>query len=367
MVQGMPCAVTRFASRFPDDVDSLEEAMTGDNIDPRSIIAILVKTDGNGELNDYSRQVAETTLLHYCSEKLGVPLAEAKRRITIVASSGCEGLVAPHGYVIYGVQPLKSSSSHEVGLSVGTARTPELAPGEIGTTVQVRLVAEATARALDAAQITGISDVGVVFVKGPVLRQGSTYSRTLEEGSGSVADPKHSIGLTRAACALGVAVGLGEIDEFAVSDAVIGRERELFSRFAFTFSGNELTECRVIVLGNSKQGNPSMFVASRMIHDLLDVRGVQALLRLAGIGHPGSTSKSLAAFFAKMGCDATDVLGGKRIALQRSDLRADRQVRAVLSGMLVPMVQDPEVFISSGAEHQGPPGGGIMAAVIRRP
>jgi cyanuric acid amidohydrolase len=98
----------------------------------------------------------------------------------------------------------------------------------------------------------------------------------------------------------------------------------------------------------------------------MDIGSVWSLLREAGLREPGTHPERLVALFAKFGVNREGRLGGKRTALQYSDLNVGRQLRAAASGMLVPLVGDPEVFVSGGAEHQGPPGGGLIAAIIRR-
>ena len=46
-------------------------------------------------------------------------------------------------------------------------------------------------------------------------------------------------------------------------------------------------------------------------------------------------------------------------------LHASRQIRAVVGGVIASVIADTAVYVSSGTRHQGPPGGGPVAAVVR--
>ena len=59
----MPTAVVhRLSAGAPDDVAPIEAAITAGTIDPRAIIAILGKTEGNGCVNDFTRAFAVRAL-----------------------------------------------------------------------------------------------------------------------------------------------------------------------------------------------------------------------------------------------------------------------------------------------------------------
>jgi cyanuric acid amidohydrolase len=48
-----------------------------------------------------------------------------------------------------------------------------------------------------------------------------------------------------------------------------------------------------------------------------------------------------------------------------SDINATRHARALVGGVLAGAVGDTQLFVSGGAEHQGPDGGGPVAAIAR--
>lgn len=70
--------------------------------------------------------------------------------------------------------------------------------------------------------------------------------------------------------------------------------------------------------------------------------------------------------FAKAGADpAGYILGRRHTMLDDSDISHTRMVRAVVGSAIAAQVQDPMVYVSGGSEHQGPPGGGLVAVIAR--
>jgi cyanuric acid amidohydrolase len=49
-----------------------------------------------------------------------------------------------------------------------------------------------------------------------------------------------------------------------------------------------------------------------------------------------------------------------------SDVAATRHARAFVAGALGSLVGHAEIYVSGGAEHQGPDGGGPVAVIARR-
>ena len=48
-----------------------------------------------------------------------------------------------------------------------------------------------------------------------------------------------------------------------------------------------------------------------------------------------------------------------------SDINSTRHARSVVNAVVASVVGDPMVYVSGGAEHQGPPGGGPIAVIAR--
>jgi hypothetical protein len=51
--------------------------------------------------------------------------------------------------------------------------------------------------------------------------------------------------------------------------------------------------------------------------------------------------------------------------LNDSDINATRHARAAVGGVLASLTGYTELYVSGGAEHQGPAGGGPVAAIVR--
>src|SRR4249920_1226351 len=93
----MPIAkVHRIPASAPNDVSGIAQAIAEGRIDPSGIVAILGKTEGNGNVNDFTRGFATQSLTLMLQRHLG---ARAKD-ICLVMSGGTEGAMAPHWTVL---------------------------------------------------------------------------------------------------------------------------------------------------------------------------------------------------------------------------------------------------------------------------
>ena len=59
------------------------------------------------------------------------------------------------------------------------------------------------------------------------------------------------------------------------------------------------------------------------------------------------------------------IRGARHIMRDDSDINATRHARALVGGVLAGVVGDTRLFVSGGAEHQGPDGGGPVAVIAR--
>jgi cyanuric acid amidohydrolase len=59
------------------------------------------------------------------------------------------------------------------------------------------------------------------------------------------------------------------------------------------------------------------------------------------------------------------IRGARHIMRDDSDINATRHARALVGGVLAGVVGDTRLFVSGGAEHQGPDGGGPIAVIAR--
>src|ERR1700745_3048408 len=86
----------RISAAGPDDVDGIENAITAGRIDPRGIVAIFGKTEGNGCVNDFTRGYATLALKLLLERYVG---RSGAADVCLVMSGGTEGGIAPHWVV----------------------------------------------------------------------------------------------------------------------------------------------------------------------------------------------------------------------------------------------------------------------------
>jgi cyanuric acid amidohydrolase len=166
-------------------------------------------------------------------------------------------------------------------------------------------------------------------------------------------------------------MALGEVPESSLSDGVVRRNWDLYSEVAMTSSGGEKRHGEVVVFGNSSMSRSHLKIGHAITRDFIDAEGVRNALRSAGLrfkeGLPDEADLSrLVHVFAKSVIPGSDQIRGQRITLL--DDADAYQIGKALGGMLVASVTGRTTNYVSGGErnsHQGPPGGNIVAAVVR--
>ncbi len=364
------CDVFRLPTAHPADVTSLLALITAGTLDPGTIRAIFGKTEGNGCVNDFTRAYAVTTLQSALAGTLGCTPAEAGDRIAMVMSGGTEGGLSPH-LLIFTVRDAEAGSTPTHSLAIGTNVTRAFRPEEIGRRAQINATAEAVARAMAHAGISRPEDVHYVQVKCPLL----TADRIIEAASRGqptlTGDSYKSMGYSRGASALGVALALHEVDPGALDDDVVCRRLDLWSGRASTSAGIELMHNEVIVLGNSASWASNAIIGHRVMRDAIDLPAVVGALADVGVSASGQVDdvarEAVLAVLAKADPSTTGRIRGVRhIMLDDSDVNATRHARALVGGVLAGVVGRTDLFVSGGAEHQGPNGGGPIAVIARR-
>ena len=160
----MPVAkVHRISATAPDDVSGIEAAIAAGRIDPKGVMAVLGKTEGNGLVNDFARGYAALALSLLFQRHLS---AEQTARICLVMSGGTEGGMAPHWTVF---ERVESEERKGPALAIGRAHTPALPAEHLGRMPQVEMVAAAVHAAMADVGITDLADVHYVQVKCPLL------------------------------------------------------------------------------------------------------------------------------------------------------------------------------------------------------
>ena len=366
MGQIMPIAkVHRISAGAPDDVSGIEAAIAEGRLDPAGVIAVLGKTEGNGCVNDFSRGYATLALGQFFTRYLG---EEQAAKICLVMSGGTEGGMAPHwtiferGEALGGVGP---------ALAVGRAHTPDLPPEYLGRLQQVDAVAAGILAAMRDAGIENAEDVHFVQIKCPLLTAQRIGAARERGATVATSDTLKSMGLSRAASALGVAVALGEIERDALAESGIGQNWNLWSGRASCSAGIELLGHEIVVLGMSSRWSGPLVIDHAVMADGIDVEPVRAALARLGLNAsgqlPADQRDNVVAMLAKAEPGHDGLLRGFRhTMLDDSDISPTRHARGFVCGALAGLVGHAEIYVSGGAEHQGPSGGGPVAIIARR-
>jgi cyanuric acid amidohydrolase len=362
----MPIAkVHRISANAPDDVAGIEAAISAGRVDPKGVLAVLAKTEGNGLVNDFSRGFA-TLCLQLLFERY-LPKPDAAK-ICFVMSGGTEGGMAPHWIVF---ERAEGNAGARPALAIGRAHTPALPAEHLGRLPQVDQVADGVRVAMRDAGIRDTADVHFVQLKCPLLtaqRIGEAVSRGAVTAT---TDTLKSMGLSRAASTLGAAAALGEIDRGTLRDADIGTRWDLWSGRTSSSAGIELLGHEIIVLGMSSAWSGPLAIDHAVMMDAIDIEPVRGALMRLGLSCPGQLPEAerrrLVALLAKAEASHDGRLRSNRHAmLDDSDIAGTRHARAFICGALAGLVGHAEIYVSGGAEHQGPDGGGPVAAIVDR-
>jgi len=105
--------------------------------------------------------------------------------------------------------------------------------------------------------------------------------------------------------------------------------------------------------------------------DAIDIEPVRAALSRLGLPSSGQLDptqrRELTAVLAKAEASHDGKLRGHRhTMLDDSDISSTRHARAFVCGALAGLVGHAEIYVSGGAEHQGPDGGGPVALIVDR-
>ena len=113
------------------------------------------KTEGNGGVNDFTREFAVAALCNALAPHLALAPRAVESKIAFVMSGGTEGVLSPHMTVF--ARSHRPEAAHEARarqrLSVGIAHTRDFLPEEIGRDAQIdetmKAVADGDARRPD--------------------------------------------------------------------------------------------------------------------------------------------------------------------------------------------------------------------------
>jgi cyanuric acid amidohydrolase len=359
----MRIGVHKMPMNSPNDVSSLERMIDAGTVDPREIVALIGKTEGNGGANDFTRGFATLSISLALARRLGISAEEVAKRVAFVWSGGTEGVLSPHATVF---TRSTASPGGAKRLALGIAVTRDLAPEEVGTMVEVREVAAAAKRAQAEAGIKSAADVHYVQVKGPLLTPAAVADAQSRNAKLVTSDPNGSKPYARGATALGVAVALGEVAEGSLSDGAIAQRMDLFSSVANTSAGGELRNCEVLLFGNAETAGGDLTIGHAVLRDVIDSDGVRAAIGSAIGDSRAADPARVLAIFAKAEAPPNGILRGRRTTmLSDADINYERHARAALGAVIASVTGDAAIFVSGGTEHQCKPGEAPIAAIVR--
>jgi len=357
--------VFKIATSGPGDVSGLMAMIQSGAIDPASILAVLGKTEGNGGVNDFTREYAVAALCTALAPKLGLSAEAVEQRIAFVMSGGTEGVLSPHITVFIRHEAERPAGMSGKRLGIGMAHTRDFLPEEIGRLAQINETAKAVAAAMADAGIADPADVHFVQIKCPLLTSERVEAAHARGNKTATTSAYSSMAYSRGASALGVAVALGEISADLRDQDVLHRY-DLFSQVASTSSGIELMHNVVIVLGNSTSSASAFEIGHAVMDDAIDATAVMAALNSVGLGTNAQAGRELVNIFAKAEASPDGTVRGHRhTMLEDTDISSTRHARAAVGGLIAGLAGTGAIYISGGAEHQGPAGGGPVAAIAR--
>ncbi|MFI0371569.1 ring-opening amidohydrolase [Actinomadura sp. 1N219] len=361
-----PIEVRKIPIESVTDASGLARLIDDGVLDADRVLAVVGKTEGNGGVNDYTRLLADRAFREVLIAK-GTRPADEVGRVPLVWSGGTDGVLSPHATVFATVDPATAPRTDEPRLSVGVAMSDVIRPEDIGRPAMVETVAAGVREAMKTAGIDDPADVHYVQTKTPLLTL-DTINDAKSRGRDVVTeDTLKSMDISNSTTALGIAVALGEVEP--PSAAQIHKDLSLYSSVASCSSGVELDRAQIVVVGNVRGIGGRYRAGHGVMKDALDADGIWDAVRSTGLGLPDRPRTSdlgdrLVNVFIKCEADPSGSVRGRRnIMLDDSDVHWHRQIKACVGGVAASVTGDPAVFVSVAAVHQGPSGGGTVAAI----
>ncbi|KIW90023.1 uncharacterized protein Z519_09453 [Cladophialophora bantiana CBS 173.52] len=341
--------ILKFPILSPADttpLDRLKEA----GYEASQILAVVGKTEGNGCVNDFSRTLASA-----------VWEPRIPQDAVTIFSGGTEGVLSPHVTFFIRAQPGVTT-----GLVAAIGRTRVLAPHEVGTSAHSRQVAQTVSHMMQQASVTP-AQVHLVLVKCPLLTSAKIEAIRAESRTPVTTDTYESMAKSRYASAVGIALALEELSHDMLEEA--SASQNVWSAKASCSSGAELEDCHVLVLATDpavaveagQQQRGHLHAVSRYMADAIDASAVCHLL-----AHVKGANGKVVQVFAKAEADPSGRVRSWRHTMNTdSDIHSTRHARAAVGGLIAGLVSDCEIYVSGGAEGQGPSGGGSLCMVYK--
>jgi cyanuric acid amidohydrolase len=370
-MSSMSVDVVRVVTKGPGDVTGLLRLIDTGEVDPSTILAVLGKTEGNGGVNDFTREYAVAALCDALSRHLAITPRDVEKKIAFVMSGGTEGVLSPH-FTLFARTPATNvpvDRAHPKRLAIGIAHTRDFLPEEVGREAQIAETVKAVHEGMRDAGIDHRRDVHFVQVKCPLLTSERVEAARKRGREAITTSGYSSMAYSRGASALGVAKALGELDADVHEDQVL-KDWSLYSSVASASAGIELMHNVVIVMGNSPFSTSPFVIGHAVMRDSIDLPAAVAALESVGLSPSdraaGTAVNRLVNIFAKAEASPDgSIRGFRHTMLDDSDMGSTRHARAAVGGLIGGLSGTGAVYVSGGAEHQGPPGGGPVAAIAR--
>lgn len=367
----MRAAVHRLSMRHPGDLSALADLFDAGIVAPADVVAVIGKTEGNGGVNDFTRgyfTLAFSTLL---AERTGRPREEIVKTIPCILSGGTEGVLTPH-YMVFARSDTAPEPARTEGkrLAIGIAVSSPLPPEQVGRHAHIESVAATVQAAMRDAGIVDPADVHFVQVKAPCVTAARAQEAASRGAAVLTADSNRSMAYARVAGAFGVALALGDARPSSITETAMFADYGVASDRASISSGVEVDCNEVIVLGNAAAWSGDLAISHRPMRDALDIGAVVAALHDLDIAAAPQVSAAdalrLRGVLVKCEPDRRGMVRGNRhTMLDDTDINAQRHIRGAVGGMVAGVLGDGRIFVSGGAEHQGPDGGGLIAVIAQ--
>ena len=346
------------------DASGLAEFIASGRFSADQVVAVIGKTEGNGGVNDFTRILSDQAFRKVLLDH-GTRDAAAIKKIPMVWSGGCDGVITPHATIF--ARNGETGPASETRLVMGTALSPQIMPEDIGRPAMVEKVAEGVRLAMKDAGITDPRDVHYVQTKTPLLTI-ETIQDAHARGHDVFCEVHDSMGVSNGTTGLGIALALGEISMPRAEE--ICKNLDLYSAVASCSSGVELDCAQIVLFGNKAGAGGRYRIGHAVMKDALDMDGIYDAIRNAGLDLPERPRASdlkgrVVNCFMKCEADRTGKLRGRRqIMLDDSDVHHHRHSKGAVGGVAAAAIGDPAVFVSVDAMHQGPQGGGPVIAIV---
>jgi len=360
----MAIEVAKVILKNVQDASEMEERIRAGQFTADQVVAVVGKTEGNGGVNDFTRILADQAFRAVLM-KHGKRSLQDVKKIPMVWSGGCDGVITPHATVF--ARNDKAGPKTKDRLVIGAAMSPQILPEDIGRPAMVEKIAEGVRLAMKDAGIADPKDVHYVQTKTPLLTI-ETVRDAHGRGKSVACEVHDSMGVSNGTTALGIAVALGEVRSYEAED--ICKNLELYSSVASCSSGVELDAGQIVLMGNKAGAGGRYRIGHAVMKDAIDIEGIYAAIRDAGLDLPERARAvdlkgRLVNCFMKCEADHRGTLRGRRqIMLDDSDVHHHRHAKAAVGGVAAAAIGDPAVFVSVDAMHQGPQGGGPVIAII---